>query len=220
MTKAQLLKQVYTAIDAVKDDEKKLLKIYEFLANKIILADSVEDDYPTDTEDVESSLFPIPEEYKDWVRRLADELQTGMNCYIHPETGEEVTIPFQIEEGMVPDEDGGLQHFRDQVDEWTDAIKLEPPRPSEAYKFRENFVREIIKDPKLQGELDEILHRPKPFRNFRRVIDDTPYLQDWYDFEAACLENFAYKQLHSQRPDTYPMPAEETADDWGGTIDW
>jgi len=35
----------------------------------------------------------------------------------------------------------------------------------------------------MKSRLEYALNKRKPFANFRRVIDDTDYLYDWYDFK-------------------------------------
>ena len=57
----------------------------------------------------------------------------------------------------------------------------------------EHFVDKVIPNGSFQNKLINTLNRRKPFANFRYIIDDSEYLQGWYDFKQNYLEEHVYE---------------------------
>ena len=79
---------------------------------------------------------------------------------------------------------------------WKNKIVIEPLESHESFKIMEGFV-EQVPDLSLRNKLINALNRRKPFANFKYLIDDSAYRQDWFDFRQAWLEEYVYGLLES-----------------------
>lgn len=58
----------------------------------------------------------------------------------------------------------------------------------------EQFIDQIT-DKQFQLELENILQKKKPFKNFKNSIDNSAFRQKWFDFKKTELERIIEKQL-------------------------
>ncbi|UUV20373.1 UPF0158 family protein [Paenimyroides aestuarii] len=133
------------------------------------------------------------------IKKIAQELDCGFDCYYNSKTNEIVTIPNFFH---IADEDDFKEAFREDLEKvkkhQADFIKIEVLQSFENFKIMELFV-ERLPDKKLQSELENVLANKKPFQNFRYKIDHSDFRQNWFDFKQRELEKIVKNQLESRK---------------------
>ncbi|MBI4645185.1 MAG: hypothetical protein HY738_00990 [Bacteroidia bacterium] len=180
-----LLDEILQILYTVKEDRDKLEKILRFFKDEVY-------EEPEEPEEIE-----LPEKYKKVVSQIADSIDAGFICYLNPETLETENIPQEMInnpyefEAMTGEslDSMDLQHSK-----WESCITFEPLESHESFKIMEQFVKSIA-DRRLREKLINALDRRKPFANFKAIIDNSPYRQDWFDFKKQWLENHVKELL-------------------------
>ena len=54
---------------------------------------------------------------------------------------------------------------------------------------------EIVKTPELKVKLENVLSKPKSFRNFKYIIDESEYRQAWFDFRLSENMDWVKEQI-------------------------
>jgi hypothetical protein len=134
------------------------------------------------------------------VKNIAQELDSGFDCYYNFKTDEIVVIP---KLSQFSDEEDFKEVFSDSLDKVekhkADFIKIETLESFESFKIMEGFVGQLC-DQKLQSELENALANKKPFQNFKHLIDHSDYRQDWFDFKQNELEKRVENELEREKP--------------------
>jgi hypothetical protein len=134
------------------------------------------------------------------VKNIAQELDSGFDCYYNFKTDEIVAIPNL---SQFSDEENFKEVFSDSLDKVekhkADFIKIETLESFESFKIMEGFVGQLC-DQKLQSELENALANKKPFQNFKHLIDHSDYRQDWLDFKQNELEKRVENELEREKP--------------------
>lgn len=134
------------------------------------------------------------------IKRIAQELDCGFDCFYNIRTCEMVTIP---NFGQMMDEDDFRDAFGAELEmvnqNKTDFIKFEVLENFESFKIMERFVAELT-DKNIQLELETVLANKKPFQNFKNIIDHSEFRQSWFDFKQNELEKRVETQLERQKP--------------------
>jgi hypothetical protein len=134
------------------------------------------------------------------VKNIAQELDSGFDCYYNFKTDEIVAIPNL---SQFSDEENFKEVFSDSLDKVekhkADFIKIETLESFESFKIMEGFVGQLC-DQKLQSELENALANKKPFQNFKHLIDHSDYRQDWFDFKQNELEKRVENELERENP--------------------
>ena len=128
------------------------------------------------------------------IKDIAQELDMGMNCYVHKITGETISIP------------GELDEFDDNYELWEEEMKDVEENPNqyiliekmmsfESFKIMRRFLGKVA-DPKLREKLMLAISQNKPFRRFRNILNyNGDVLQDWYDFKQEELEKYVSRHF-------------------------
>ena len=121
------------------------------------------------------------------IKNIAQELDSGFDCYYNSKTDEIVAIPSF---SQFSDEEDFKEAFRDSLERVekhkTEFIKFEVLESFESFKIMERFI-ERLSDENLQSELENILANKKPFQNFKHKIDHSDFRQNWFDFKQSEL---------------------------------
>ena len=179
MNKTQLQNEILAIIRTVFDDKKALEKIHAFL-----IAEIYEEPEPE----------KIPTKYKKVVSEIADGLSAGLICFFNPDTFEVEDIPKELAydpeefEMMTGEtfESAGLNH-----ENWKNCVTIEPIESRDSFKIMEYFVDEV-KDINLQEKLINALNRNQPFANFKYLVENSDYRQQWFDFRQAKYEFYVW----------------------------
>lgn len=178
-----LLHQILPILHSVKDNEQKLQQILDFLMDEI---------YEEPDEEIE-----IPEKYQKLVREVADHIDTGMICYINPDTLEMEDVsaglindPHEVESltGSTI-KDYQLQHHM-----WKKCITIEPMQSRESFQIRERFVNHI-EDINLRKKVINALRQRHPFARFKELVEYSDYRQKWFAFKQKQLEEYVWEEI-------------------------
>jgi len=81
-----------------------------------------------------------------------------------------------------PDEENPWQEVIDKIENnWGDYIRIEPMNSHQSYAVMESFAYQLEADG-FRKKLLTSLNRPKPFRNFNYLIQESDFRQEWFDF--------------------------------------
>lgn len=131
---------------------------------------------------------------KQQINSIAQELDLGMNCYVHKETAEVISIPANLDE------------FDDNFEFWAKELKnvekdknqyilIEKMDSSDSFKMMRRFLGKVA-NPSIRNKLMIAISQNKPFRRFRDILDyNGDLLQDWYDFKQEELERYVNRFL-------------------------
>lgn len=121
----------------------------------------------------------------------------GMLSFVHKITHEIEAFPDRNHNLDFDDNDEIWQELTEKLDQnLEDYIRVRPMRSNESFQIMEDFV-EFVKDKTLQNKLREALVRRKPFHNFKLLIDNSRYRDDWFEFQLEEAKKFVRKQLSS-----------------------
>ncbi len=185
MNAQQLLNEILPILSTVREDKKKLEKIHKFLMDKIY---------------EEPEKIVIPEKYKPLVAEIADNLSAGEVCFINTDTLEMESVTetvlddpdeFEAMTGETVDS-LGLKH-----DEWENCLRIDPLESRESFRIMEGFA-DNVSDKIFQQKLINSLNRNRPFANFKWLIDNSDYRQDWFDYRQQWLEQYVYELMENE----------------------
>ncbi|EPR74397.1 hypothetical protein ADIWIN_0498 [Winogradskyella psychrotolerans RS-3] len=131
------------------------------------------------------------------IKNIAQELDSGFNCYYNSQTDEIIAIPnfsqFSFEEEFMEAFNESLEKVEKHK---ADFLKFEPLESSESFKIMELFVNQLP-DESLKMELENTLANKKPFQNFKHRIDHSDFRTSWFEFKKNELEKIVHKRLAS-----------------------
>ncbi|QJP35432.1 hypothetical protein F0365_13995 [Nonlabens sp. Ci31] len=129
------------------------------------------------------------------IKKIAEEIDCGFDCYYNPKNEEIITIPNL---GQVNDEEEFQDAFSAELKKVkqnkAEFIKFGVLESYQSFKIMELFTHQID-NVELQSELEIILQKRKPFQNFKHVIDNSDYRKKWFDFKKAELEIIVETEL-------------------------
>lgn len=178
MNAQKLLNEILPILYTVKEDPVKLQKILQFLLDEIY-------EEPDEEDDVE-----VPEKYLKAVAEIADALDAGFISFLNMDTLEVEDVPKDM---IVDPEEFELMtgESLDTMDfkypSWENVMTFEPLESHESFEIMEKFANRLD-DKKLQNKLADALNNRKPFANFKFIVENSPYRQQWFDFKKRCLE--------------------------------
>lgn len=130
------------------------------------------------------------------IKEIAQELDCGNDCFYNIKTKEIITIPSFFE---TLDETEFKKIFQSDLTriekQKDDLIKFEVLESFQSFKIMEEFVRQLS-DQQLQSELENILANKKPFQNFKFIIEQTEFRNNWFEFKQSELEKIVEKQFN------------------------
>jgi len=129
------------------------------------------------------------------IKEIAQELDCGNECYYNSKTDEIITIP---NFSNFPEEEEFRKHFKTELKtvkkNKADLIKIKSLESFETFKIMEQFTDQIT-DKQFRLELINTLQKNKPFQNFKHLIDNSDFRQEWFDFKQIELERIIGNQL-------------------------
>ena len=147
------------------------------------------------------------------IEKIAESIDAGFTCHINPDTGEvEETRDYGDDFNYIDDVDKEeyeeflesepewqkevRKEIKEQTarDSWERCIIIEKPDSSEAFRFMEDFVKEVIPEPE-QKMYRKALQWKKPFANFNDLIHESKCLDNWYEFKKKKLMEYVREVL-------------------------
>lgn len=119
---------------------------------------------------------------KKQIEEIADNLDSGMKCFYNLKTGELKTL-LDFDNWVGADKEPWEEEFEEIDENRVDYFEFENFDTHGSFRIMADFA-ESIDDTKLRDRLINALNRPKPFRNFKRNIDNSgAFRQQWFDIK-------------------------------------
>ena len=138
------------------------------------------------------------------INEIAQQLDCGNECYFNQKTKELICIP-NADLMAMGDEEYYKEVFKDDLEkvksQKKDLIKFEVLESFESYKIMEDFKNQI-NDNYFKEKLNEALNRRKPFQNFKYLIDNSDYREDWFEFKHKELEKIVLETIERYNAST------------------
>ncbi len=129
------------------------------------------------------------------IKDIAEDLDCGMKIYYHKESGKVLKF-------IDPDQFGDAEEFfAEELEElennFMDYVEIESMHSSDSYEVMLDFAQEIS-DLKFKNRLLFALEKRKPFREFKYLIDESDYREDWFAFKAQRYIEWTARQVNRQ----------------------
>ena len=134
----------------------------------------------------------------DQINDIAQDLDSGFVCYINIRTGEHLTVPNDYDSWDTDAFDADVAEVKKHKKLY---LEIEPPMSGDSFRIMEGFIDSLPANAHgLQARLIEALNKPKPFRNFKYVIDNSgPYREQWFAYKNQQLIEFVKRELGIER---------------------
>lgn len=130
------------------------------------------------------------------IKQIAQELDSGFDCYYNSQTNEIIAIPNFSQFSDAEDFRDNFQAELEKVkNHQKDFIKFEVLDSFESFKIMEQFVAQLS-DNYFQSQLKNALLKKKPFQNFKQLIDHSDFRQSWFDFKQHELERLVASKMN------------------------
>ena len=131
---------------------------------------------------------------------IAGEMDIGMICFVHRDTGELISYPRDLEDGdYFEGEDNLWLPDIEKVSADPDSyIEIGPMPASESFKVMEDFA-DSVKDYSIQEPLIRVLSNKKPFAHFKALVHQLPerHKNAWFAFKEQKMTEWIKAQLDS-----------------------
>ncbi|PNW26332.1 UPF0158 family protein [Formosa algae] len=128
------------------------------------------------------------------IKEIADDLDCGMRCYLHKDTGELKSIMHQ-DDWMDLDVEDWEDDMAKLNSNPTDYIEFEKMDNHNMYKVMEDFATQL-KDTAFKDTLLEALNKSNPFKNFKWQIENSDHFrQQWFVFKKSRYIDYVKRQL-------------------------
>ena len=117
----------------------------------------------------------------------------GHICYLNTKTGKHIEIYHEFEDYYDGDENPFQEDF-DTVDSWESKIVIRPLQPSELFRIMKGFAARIS-DKQQQNRAINALNKKRPFANFKDIVENSNFCQEWFDYKQAWYERVVFECL-------------------------
>jgi len=186
MNKYNLLDQCLAILYKIKDDNKSLETLLEFMEVNFMPNKPIITSLP-------DCKLQIDTKYRPVVKEIAGYLEIGHIVFVNPETLEIDSIPKDHDTLMID-----YEFDYDKVEDW---IEIEPLESHESFKIMESFV-ESLPAGKEKDKLANAIEGHKPFANFNHLIHISKERENWYKYRTCWLEKYIidnyFKKIKNQ----------------------
>lgn len=131
------------------------------------------------------------------INEIAQELDCGNECYFNQKTKELICLP-NADLMETAGEDYYKEMFQDDFKkielQKKDLIKFEVLESFESFRIMEDFKNQVENDEFVE-KLDQALNRRKPFQNFKNLIDNSEYREQWFKFKQKEIEKIVINTI-------------------------
>lgn len=130
------------------------------------------------------------------IEHIAEEMDCGMICFFNIKTGEIKTV--LNPDDCYDDVDGFWAKELEEIEnEGDNYYEFFSPESRDSFQIMSEFTSGI-KDPSLRGTLEASLRGPKPFRNFKAMIDRAGKFRDeWFAFKNQWYIEWVKEQIEN-----------------------
>jgi hypothetical protein len=130
------------------------------------------------------------------IKQIAEEMDCGMRCFFNIKTGEVKTV--LNPDDCYDDVDGfwakELEEIENDGDNYYEFFS---PESRDSFNIMAEFTSSV-KDPSLQSKLAASLRGPKPFRNFKAMVDQAgKYRDEWFAFKNRWYIEWVKAQIEN-----------------------
>jgi hypothetical protein len=134
---------------------------------------------------------------KSQIKEIAENLDCGLNCYWNKKTSEILFLPEELGYYLDNDSDD-----TDIGDEWQqedfdkiknnleDIVVIEKPNSNYSFEIMKAFAEQLPNKLEFKLQLFQALNRNKPFREFKFIIDNSNYREEWFAFKTLKLQEW------------------------------
>jgi hypothetical protein len=130
---------------------------------------------------------------------IVQSIDSGSVCYLNKKTNELIEIP---EFSHQIDEQQYATTFHKELEiikkNESDFVKIETLTSNESFNIMKAFTEQLT-EIVFQEKLADALKGKKPFQYFKRLVDDSAYRQNWFDFKENKLRELVLKRLHEKK---------------------
>jgi membrane-associated HD superfamily phosphohydrolase len=123
---------------------------------------------------------------------LADNLDSGLRCFVHRQEKKIVTMP------DIDEHEDSFKDWNKVFNEVNDSEKyfeIKKMDTNESFRLMTNFI-ETVGDSRQKNRFEEALSKPRPFRNFKFEVDQSgPFRQQWFDFKRRQMIEWVKGQV-------------------------
>jgi len=110
------------------------------------------------------------------IKTISKELQIGMKVFVHLETKEIKSLP-DFDNNIYADEEVWEADIKKIEKENEKYLQFDPMSSHDSFGIMEDFAGKV-EDKALSNKLLRSLNRPKPFRHFKELIDNSGKFRD------------------------------------------
>jgi hypothetical protein len=110
------------------------------------------------------------------IKTISKELQIGMKVFVHLETKEIKSLP-DFDNNIYADEEVWEADIKKIEKENEKYLQFDPMSSHDSFGIMEDFAGKV-EDKALSNKLLRSLNRPKPFRHFKELIDNSGKVRD------------------------------------------
>ncbi len=146
---------------------------------------------------------------------ITQELDCGFVCYLHKETGEYTSVLdendmmfYDMEEEFIEEQEKTMELIHQNIDDYVEFRKMSS---REGYLVMQDFA-ETVSHRITQNKLLIALEKRKPFQNFKYVIDNSNYREDWFAYKHQRYMEYV-KDIWRRETEVYDEDINDDDDD-------
>ncbi len=128
------------------------------------------------------------------IKEIAEILACGELCFFHKPSG---SIEHHPDPNDLPDPEFWQETINKIEADISNYKRFEKMNSRQSFQVMEYFANSLT-DINFRTSLLDLLAEPKPFGKFRRVIDNSDYRQDWFDFKNQAHIDWVREQINSE----------------------
>lgn len=212
MKSKEILDEILRILHTIKEDHGKLQEILIFLQNEFYEPEEINE---TD----------LPEKYQSIIKEIAGSIGSGLVCFVNLDTVEMEDFPKELLDD--PEEfeamtGESLENLNFKHTNWEKCVRFDPLESFESFNIMREFVDSLV-DKGLMDKLNKALNDRKPFANFKAIIDNSYYRQNWFHFKQQFMENHVKEllllELEDNKADVNREEINGFYDDDGNKVD-
>lgn len=129
------------------------------------------------------------------IQSISQDLDMGMNVYIHKTTKTIIVLPnFDNHYDDTGLWDADIKKVKKDIKNY---YKLEKPRSNHGFQIMADFAESLPESAAIKSRLFKILHKSKPFANFKNEIDNSEWREKWFEFKDNVMVNWVKNEIEN-----------------------
>ena len=129
------------------------------------------------------------------IKEIAEQLDMGMKCYYHIQTGELEYYPDELKGHAGFDEELWEESINKVEENYQEYIRFEGMESHESFGIMEDFIS-MISEEKILRRFEDAIGYRKPFQNFKQLLLSYPDLREqWFAYKDRRFIEFVKEQV-------------------------